>query len=176
MGADMEETEERWARQKREQTEFLKEIGQEYPPCGFSVGDGWKEPVYDALRQIAAVGIPWELAQVKQKFCQLRIYVDFPGSGKVVPIDFIGSGQRMDVGMPNEDGTVSIWEEGHPDHSKYLRINEIIAECCRICDTRCEDCGAQTDGGAASGWKGCQACKDAERAEYKAKYGEDMEE
>ncbi len=114
---------------------------------------------------------------MKQKFCQLRIYVDFPGSGKVVPVDFIGGkGKRVDVGMPKEDGTVSVWEKGHPDHDKYLRVNEIIREAERACDTSCESCGAPTDGGAASGWKGCKACKDEERADYEKKYGEKMED
>lgn len=164
----MKETEAKWERQRLRANELLKEIGQENPPCGFGVGDGWFPHVAKALREINKVGIPWELAQVKQKFCQLRIYIDFPGSGKVIPVDFLGSkSKRVDVGMPKEDGSVSIWEKGHPDHDKYLRVNELIREAEIACDTSCESCGAQTGGGAASGWKGCEACKKAEKERLK---------
>lgn len=174
----MAETKDKWARQHQEAVDFLESIGQKYPPCGYGIGDGWKEPVEAALRKIAAIGIPWELAQVKQKFCQLRIYIDFPGSGKVLPVDFLGkNGGRVDVGMPNESGEVSIWQEGHPDHAKYLQVQELIAEAESVCNTRCESCGAQTEGGAASGWKGCKACKNEEKQEYEKKYpGEKWED
>lgn len=159
----MKDTEEKWARQHQRAVDLCKEVGQEYPPCGFSVGDGWFEPVADALRKIAKVGIPWQLAQVKQKFCQLRIYVDVETPG---------------VTRENHDSAKNpwIWEEGHPLKSKYDEIHAIISEAEAICDTRCESCGAQTEGGPASGWKGCKACKAAERAEYEAKYGEKWED
>jgi hypothetical protein len=164
----MDETEKKWERMRREQTEFLETIGQKYPPCGFSIGDGWKEPVYEALRKVAEIakgaGLEWQLAQVKQKFCQLRIYADVETPG---------------VTRENHDSTTNPWlfEENHPLHSKYVEIHAAISEAERLCNTRCEACGADTKGGAASGWKGCKACKEEEKKEYEAKYpGEKWED
>lgn len=54
---------------------LLDEIGQDYPECGFSVGHGWFPVVADALRKMSKYS-GWRLLQVKQKFCQLRIYVE----------------------------------------------------------------------------------------------------
>lgn len=57
-------------------TEICYSVGQEYPPGGFSVGDGWLPHVVEALQKIAALGVSWKLEQVKSKFCQLKIYVE----------------------------------------------------------------------------------------------------
>jgi hypothetical protein len=164
----MAESEAKWARMREEQDVFLKEIGQKYPPCGFSVGDGWLEPVKDALRKITKIaqeaGLEWQLAQVKQKFCQLRIYIDVETPG--------------DVTRENHDSEKNPWlfEENHPLHAKYREIQAAVHEAEIACDTRCESCGAQTKGGAASGWKGCAACKAAEKKAYEEKYGEKWED
>lgn len=164
----MEETEKKWERQHREQTEFLASIGQKYPPCGFSIGDGWKEPVFEALRKVAAIakeaGLEWELAQVKQKFCQLRIYIDVETPG---------------VTRENHNSETNPWlfEENHPLHAKYDEIHAAIGVAESACNVRCESCGGDTKGGAASGWKGCTACKAAEKREYEKKYpGEKWED
>lgn len=152
----MEETDKKWARQRQEATNLCKEVGQEYPACGFHIGDGWKEPVAEALRKLAKVGIPWTLAQVKQKFCGLRIYAD--------------------VDLPNE-GTEEnpVWGfmPEHSQHAKYQEFRKIISEAETACDTRCESCGATAPAGQASGWKGCPACKTEEKKRYEEKYGKD---
>ena len=113
--------------------DLCTEIDQEYPRCGFHVGDGWFPIVADALRRIAGVGIRWRLEQVKQKFCQLRVYVDFLDDG--------------------------IWRPEHPDHGRYLEVKRIIAEAEAACDRACEQCGAKVEPGMSSGWKGCGACR-----------------
>ena len=71
----MKETQDKWERMRKRASDLCTEVGQEYPRSGFHVGDGWFPHVAKALREIAKVGVPWQLAQVKQKFCQLRIYV-----------------------------------------------------------------------------------------------------
>jgi hypothetical protein len=58
--------------------DLLAELDQEYPECGFYIGAGWFPVVADALRRVQRTGVPWKLAQVKQKFCGLRVYIDFP--------------------------------------------------------------------------------------------------
>lgn len=70
-------------------SDLLREIGQDWPMCGFYVGPGWLPHVAEALRSVAALEHPWVLEQVKQKFCQLRIYYSFPaGTPDVVRAEF----------------------------------------------------------------------------------------
>lgn len=149
-----EERDKKYQARQEKVKALLQEIGQEMPPCGFDVGSGWEEPVFEALRKMAKVGIPWQLAQVKQKFCQLRIYIDVDTPGDVTP--------------ENHDSIKNpwIWEEAHPLKSKYDELHGYIGEAEVACNIRCEECGAQTEGGPASGWKGCTACKEAERKEF----------
>lgn len=69
-------TDAKWARQKLRATNLCKELGMDYPYCGFYIGDGWYPTVEKALRAAHDAGWCGPLAQVKQKFCQLRIYAD----------------------------------------------------------------------------------------------------
>ena len=164
----MQEMEARWKRERDELTAFLKEIGQEYPPCGYHVGDGWLPHTKTALRKIAEIakgaGLEWQVAQVKQKFCQLRIYIDVETPGGVT--------------RENHDSATNPWifEENHPLHSKYNEIHAAVGEAERICDALCENCPNPAKPGPASGTKLCTPCNDAWKAEYKKKYGEDPEE
>lgn len=165
----MDELQKKCDEDRRKLTEFLKEIGQEYPPCGYCIGDGWKPHVEKALRAMAAVGIPWKLDQVKQKFCQLRIY-----------FSIITPRQETD---PDEDFSGSViapedryWEEGHPLFSKYTEMCNIVGDAEVACDAACEDCGAYATPGPASGTKLCDPCKERMKAEYKKEYGEEWED
>lgn len=63
--------------------ELLEELGIEYPPCGFYVGEGWMPIVENALRKMLDVGWDKRLAQVKEKFKGLRIYVDGETNDKI---------------------------------------------------------------------------------------------
>ena len=142
----MKETQDKWDRMRQEANDLCAEIGQAYPPCGFHVGDGWFPHVAKALREIAKVGVPWQLAQVKQKFCQLRIYAD--------------------IDLPNEGTKESpIWGfmPEHSQHALYQRVQEIIGEAESACDRACESCGAEAEAGPASGCKLCEACRKADR-------------
>lgn len=116
---------------------LLAEIGQEYPYCGFHVGDGWFPHVADALRKMSKVDLPWKLAQVKQKFCQLRIYVDFP----------------------REEQRPWVWEPEHPLSGRVKEVQKYIGEAEDACDVACEDCGRWVEGGPASGTKLCKRCR-----------------
>lgn len=46
-----------------------------YPYCGFDIGDGWYPSVVAALDKMIAAGWDKDLAQIKQKFGGLRIYI-----------------------------------------------------------------------------------------------------
>lgn len=94
---------------------LLREIGQPYPRCGFYIGTGWFPVVETALKAMASVPISWQLTQVKEKFCGLRIYYD---------ID-----ERVDADDPN----AKICSE---------KIDQIIAQAEHECNTMCESCGA----------------------------------
>lgn len=56
---------------------LLASRGVKHPYCGFSVGAGWFPIVERALDGLAAHG-EVRLAQVKEKFGGLRIYIDSP--------------------------------------------------------------------------------------------------
>lgn len=56
--------------------ELLEELDITYPPCGFHVGHGWLPIVRRALTRLIAAGWDRRLAQVKQKFLGLRIYLE----------------------------------------------------------------------------------------------------
>ena len=65
------ERDEREARDKA----YLAEMGIEWPRCGFWVDRGWRALVDETLKKMIAAGWDRSLSQVKQKFCELRIYV-----------------------------------------------------------------------------------------------------
>lgn len=56
--------------------EDLAALGIEYPPCGFYIGEGWYAPVMAALAMMILAGWDRRLAQVKQKFGGLRLYIE----------------------------------------------------------------------------------------------------
>ena len=160
----MQEMEARWKKEREELTAFLKELGVNYPQCGYHVGEGWKPHVEVALRKVAKIakeaGLEWNLSQVKQKFCQLRIYyhVETPG-----------------VTRENHDSLTNpwIWEENHPLHHVYQEIEAAVSEAEYACDQTCEQCPNPAKPGAASGSKLCEACNAAWKKAYQEKYGED---
>lgn len=55
---------------------FLDLRGIDYPECGFECPPGWLPIVLRALDRMRSVGWTGQLAQVKEKFGGLRIYVD----------------------------------------------------------------------------------------------------
>ncbi len=61
--------------------ELLKQINQANPRSGFCIGNGWFPIVKQVLLDITALQIPWELIQIKSKFCQLRIYYEVAETG-----------------------------------------------------------------------------------------------
>ncbi len=54
---------------------ILKKFDILEPRCGFSTGPGWVRPIEKCFEKMIAAGWNKDLAQVKQKFCQLRIYI-----------------------------------------------------------------------------------------------------
>lgn len=66
-------------RRKDKAQRVMDRFGIGRPRCGFSIGEGWIPPVERAFEKMIAAGWDGKLSQVKQKFCQLRIYIDFGG-------------------------------------------------------------------------------------------------
>lgn len=116
----LKDMKEQWAIRRKNVEELLKPLGQEYPECGFDIGDGWMPIVMEALTEMSKVDVKWQLSQVKQKFCGLRIYVDFERS----------------------EHPPWIFQEEHPEHIRYLMIQKIIGEAEKKCAVACENCGA----------------------------------
>jgi len=56
--------------------ERLGSLGIAYPECGFWVEEGWRPLVYGTLERLIEAGWDRRLAQVKEKFCVLTIYLD----------------------------------------------------------------------------------------------------
>lgn len=50
------------------------------------IGNGWVEPIFKGLEEMIAAGWDRELVQIKQKFCECRIYVHHDVSNKVQEI------------------------------------------------------------------------------------------
>lgn len=73
---------ERQERHDRDRTE-LAAMGIEWPRCGFWVDEGWRPLVMQALRELIDAGWDKRLEQVKQKFCELRIYLGAPADAKL---------------------------------------------------------------------------------------------
>lgn len=73
---DYKELESYWAENHKSIDEMLKRHGIGEVPCGVSVGAGWIPIVDRTLGKLIEAGWDKELGQVKQKFCQLRIYLD----------------------------------------------------------------------------------------------------
>lgn len=62
----------------RAMQQTLDKYGIDTPPCGSSVGVGWIPIVDECLGRLIAAGWDKQLAQIKQKFLGLRIYLDGP--------------------------------------------------------------------------------------------------
>lgn len=105
----------KWDLQRGQAEKLCKSLGIGYPDCGFYIGDGWYPAVADALKKIGRLGIKWKLGQVKQKFCTLRIYIDYLDEG--------------------------IWDIDHPNHDLYAQSQHFIAEAEEACNRICETCG-----------------------------------
>jgi hypothetical protein len=73
---------ERQERQTRDRAE-LAQMGIEWPRCGFWVDEGWRPLVMQTLKDLIAAGWDKRLAQVKQKFCGLRIYLEPPAGDRL---------------------------------------------------------------------------------------------
>jgi hypothetical protein len=69
-----------WKQRHQEENRQAEAILAKYeisqPSCGFYVGLGWIPIVDKALGDMIAAGWNKGLAQVKSKFCTLRIYID----------------------------------------------------------------------------------------------------
>lgn len=70
----MRKMKDRWNDQQAEMKRILDKYGIEYPACGADVGLGWTPIVEEALEEMVEAGWDKQLDQIKQKFCELRIY------------------------------------------------------------------------------------------------------
>lgn len=54
---------------------LLKKHGIEYPPCGAWVGKGWIPILDQMFEELKTLGPLPKVDQIKQKFCELRVYL-----------------------------------------------------------------------------------------------------
>ena len=111
-------------------SEVLSRHGIAPPRCGFYVGPGWLPIVDRALGRLVEAGWDRGLEQVKQKFCQLRIYLS-------CSLGYVEDGKWY----PNDLGKI---------------VNEAADECDRVCEV----CGGERESkGGGWGLAACNACK-----------------
>lgn len=102
------------------------------------VGLGWLPVVRKCFEAMIAAGWNRELEQIKQKFCQLRIYIS-------QPTEIVQDGKFV----LDENGKITLTELGK---LIYLAVNE--------CDKLCEVCGCEREKkGVRSGWALCNECE-----------------
>jgi hypothetical protein len=76
MPRNREQLDNYWAETRKMIDEMLNRHGIGKVPCGVSIGPGWLPAVDEALGKLVEAGWDKQLGQVKQKFAQLRIYLD----------------------------------------------------------------------------------------------------
>lgn len=152
--------------QRVEADRILNRFGISRPPCGFGIGLGWMRVVENALEEMINAGWDKDLHQVKQKFCQLRIYI---GAGSVDdidnpikrlfrrPIQFFASSRWVPSRV-----RILLWRLSRTRLLSDVRpskISKIIDEACEICDHLCESCGKEREKkGYGWGQALCNSC------------------
>ena len=106
------------------------------PTCYSGVGPGWLPVVSEMFQKMIAAGWDRQLEQIKEKFCQLRVYTS-------------QSQYEMKDGLWVKEG----------EFIKLNKLGEIIDEAVGKCDELCEDCGKERElKGCRSGAAWCNAC------------------
>jgi hypothetical protein len=148
------------------------------PRCGFSVGLGWMPMVERALEKMVAAGWNKELAQVKQKFCQLRIYIDFGGYDDVDnPVKrFFREVVHRIAGLAckiNHKLGMKLYELRDSSLLGKWKLNAVgkaVQEAEAECDRICEVCGKEREKkGPRGGWALCNACGQEEELDEETK-------
>lgn len=112
--------EEHFRRSRAAFSSLLAKYEIETPWCRSDVGIGWLPVLDEAFEKMIEEGWNRKLSQVKQKFNQLRIYLDDTPEYEIINDEFVRG----------------------PDGSPILTpIGKIIAEACDRCDRICELCG-----------------------------------
>lgn len=136
-----QETAAKWARMAARNQALCDELKKTLDePSDFSCGDGWFPHVEAALRAISKIDIQWEIAQIKQKCWELRMYIH----------------------MPNLE-----WRKDHPDHAKAVQLQSIVAATEATCSALCESCGEPRGGRRpVCGPALCFPCGEQERIKF----------
>lgn len=115
---------------------LLEEFGVGPPRCYSGIGLGWIRPVRTMFKELVEAGWDKQLSQVKQKFCQLRVYLE------------------QSTSMKREDGT---WG---PNDLAVIIDRAVLA-----CDKLCEICGqTRKKQGVSVGWALCDDCGTREKS------------
>lgn len=171
MPKNRKEIEAYWDETRKRIDVMLDGYGIKKVRCGVSIGPGWLPVVHKALGQMIEAGWDKELHQVKQKFCQLRIYI---GEGMYdnvdnpvkrffrKPIVALASSNKVPSKI-----RIMLWDLSRTrlfrEH-KPSRISEIIREAEDKCDDLCEVCGQERQKkGIRSGWALCDECGKEEK-------------
>lgn len=152
---------------------IMDRFGIDPPRCGFSIGAGWIPTVERAFEKMIAAGWDGKLNQVKQKFCQLRIYIEFAG------YDDVDNSTKMFF-RTILHAAAGLFRKVHAtrrianflfdlrDSKLLLRwrlndigraVNEAVNEAEAECDKLCERCGKERESkGPGWGLALCNAC------------------
>jgi hypothetical protein len=123
------------------------------------VGAGWAPLVEECLKVLALHGC--KVGQIKQKFCELRVYWDYPPHIELA----IAEWRRQDPSHLKNDAGEWVYDPPMPYPDERARIasavNPVIAAMAQQSLRTCEDCGADLgrDGGPSAGRRQCEECR-----------------
>jgi hypothetical protein len=138
-GIEMKKTKQEWKEERDRENELMnkeiedvfKKMNRPYPACGVSISRGWwKSAVLPMLVAIDALKWKGTIAQIKQKFCTLRVYIDH---------------------HPNPETDDEINADTIAD--------QLIDLATKLCDHICEECGLHRENsGNGIGMAYCKEC------------------
>lgn len=117
---------ERWDAQRVEMERILAKHNIAWPECGAEVGFGWLPIVEEAIDKMVSVGWNKQLDQVKQKFCQLRIYASRCDTDGAI-VDEIS----MFINQAEAKANVACEDCGKPHGLQVPRSGSALCEICR---------------------------------------------
>jgi hypothetical protein len=147
----------RWTAVEEAFEAMRKKYGIGEVPCGTSVGPGWLPIIDEALGKMVAAGWDRKLAQVKQKFCGIRIYVGGASSAAIEAIirdaeakcaracEHCGAPRGLEAPRNGialcadcEAVEEKLWDDAHPprlpDPNASFRLGEAAAEAQQMLD------------------------------------------
>ncbi len=144
--------------------DLYPEVGMFGPQCiSAEFGSGWKDlliPCFEVMKEHGC-----KAGQIKQKFCELKFYWDFPDHIEAAIAEWRAANPRYykdESGEWKYDPPMPMAEERKAIHAAVSPVIKAAEELSR---RTCEDCGADLGKNMApkSGRNQCQACDDLDK-------------